>query len=132
MGESIDLGRVYIMTSVKILPYRPPARLIRAKCALKTPAHVFRLNIYQNCFFNPLKVHCTMNTPVVPPHHWSAFICFLDSKASPDSSCHSVLSCIVVQLSECNSIQPNTQETFLSGHPELEGDPSDLGVGREG
>ena len=37
--ENLDLGRVYrphcvrsvLMTSVKILPYRPPARLIRAK-----------------------------------------------------------------------------------------------------
>ena len=38
--ENLDLGRVYgphcvqsvLTTSVKILPYRPPARLIRAKC----------------------------------------------------------------------------------------------------
>ena len=30
--ENLDLGRVYrLTTSVKILPYRPPARLIRAK-----------------------------------------------------------------------------------------------------
>ena len=40
--ENLDLGRVYrphcvrsvLMTSVKILPYRRPARLIRAKCYL--------------------------------------------------------------------------------------------------
>ena len=29
--ENLDLGRLYLTTSVKILPYRPPAQLIRAK-----------------------------------------------------------------------------------------------------
>ena len=41
--ENLDLGRVYrphcvrsvLTTSVKILPYRPPARLIRAKYRIK-------------------------------------------------------------------------------------------------
>ena len=41
--ENLDLGRVYrshcvrsvLTTSVKILPYRPPARLIRAKYYLE-------------------------------------------------------------------------------------------------
>ena len=57
--ESLDLGRVYrpyyvrsvLTTSHKILPYRPPARLIRAKYELVLWNHIcpekFRMTVFK-------------------------------------------------------------------------------------
>ena len=78
--ENLDLGRVYrphcvrsvLTTSVKILPYRPPARLIRAnyllsyffrlstlKGAVKTPAveilRLYTLRGTKTTFLNPTR-----------------------------------------------------------------------------
>ena len=54
-----------------------------------------------------------------------------EQKRDPDSSCNSVL----LFSFQCNPMQPNTQETF-SGQAtpgsELETEPSDFRVGREG
>ena len=84
--ENLDLGRVYrphcvrsvLTTSVKILTYRPPARLIRAKYTPVYPCIPLYTPVYP-CIpqYTLVYPHIPLYTPVYPciPLHTLAYPC---------------------------------------------------------
>ena len=78
--ENLDLGRV--ATSVKILPYRPLARLIRAKCKL----HCYKASVKQS-YFLPLQHFLRNDTNTKAVDEEVSLFLFIESTKLELTSC---------------------------------------------